>query len=56
VHTPSSEAIGEGMLEIAGKVASMSLAARRRAELEFEMSNWIERHRKTFKNLLELQN
>lgn len=53
VHTPSPEAIGAGMVEIAMKAASMSLAARRRAESEFEISHWIERHRQVFQRLLE---
>ncbi len=56
VHTPSPEAIGAGMVEIAGKAASMGLAARRRAESEFEIAHWIERHRQIFQRLLESQN
>ena len=56
VHTPSPEAIGAGMVEIAGKAVSMSLAARRRAESEFEIVHWIERHRQIFQRLLESRN
>lgn len=56
VHTPSPEAIGAGMVEIAGKAVSMGLAARRRAESEFEIVHWIERHRQIFQRLLESHN
>jgi glycosyltransferase involved in cell wall biosynthesis len=53
VHTPSPEAIGAGMVEIAEKAVPMGLAARRRAESEFEITQWIERHRQIFQYLLE---
>jgi glycosyltransferase involved in cell wall biosynthesis len=56
VHTPSPEAIGAGMVEIAGKAAPMGRAARRRAESEFEITQWIERHRQIFQHLLEPHN
>jgi glycosyltransferase involved in cell wall biosynthesis len=53
VRTPSPDAIGAGMVEIAKKSASMCLAARRRAESQFEIVHWIERHRERFQRLLE---
>lgn len=54
IHIPSSEAIGEGMIEIAKRAVEMGAAGRRRAENEFEITHWIERHRETFQELLEL--
>jgi hypothetical protein len=56
VHTPTPEAIGAGMVEIAGKAVSMGLAARHRAESEFEIVHWIERHRQVFQHLQESHN
>jgi hypothetical protein len=44
------------MVEIASKAESMGLAARRRAESEFEISHWIERHRQVFQGLLVFHN
>jgi hypothetical protein len=52
-HTPSPEAIGEGMVQITSQASKMALAARSRAQAEFEITNWIERHRKVFERLLE---
>jgi glycosyltransferase involved in cell wall biosynthesis len=52
-HTPAAEAIGEGMVQIASQASKMALAARSRAQAEFEITNWIERHRKVFERLLE---
>lgn len=53
VYTPSPEAIGAGMVEIASRAVSMSVAARRRAESKFDIAYWIQRHRQIFQHLLE---
>ncbi|MEK9569983.1 MAG: glycosyltransferase family 4 protein [Paracoccaceae bacterium] len=55
LHTPSPEAIGKGMMEIACQALSMGPAARCRAESKFEIVHWIERHRQIFQHLLESQ-
>ncbi|OGT89667.1 MAG: hypothetical protein A2286_10595 [Gammaproteobacteria bacterium RIFOXYA12_FULL_61_12] len=53
MHTPSPEAIGAGMVEVARLSKAMGLAARRRAEAEFEITHWIDRHREVFRQLLD---
>lgn len=53
MHTPDPEALGEGMLHVARNVRTMGAAARRRAEDEFEITRWIERHSEVFQGLLE---
>ena len=53
VHTPSAEAIGEGMLRIAEKRQALSQAARERALAHFDIKAWIQRHRDVFSELLE---
>jgi glycosyltransferase involved in cell wall biosynthesis len=53
MHTPSPESIGEGMVKIVQDAAKMARAARLRAESEFEINRWIERHRHIFQQLLE---
>ncbi len=53
MHTPSPEAIGAGMVEVARRSQAMGLAARRRAEADFEITRWIDRHREVFQQLLE---
>ena len=52
-HTHVAEAIGEGMVQTASKAGMITLAARSRAQAEFEITNWIKRHRKVFERLLE---
>lgn len=52
VHVPSVEAIGKGMLAVAAGVATMSAAARARAEACFDIRDWIRRHREIFESLL----
>jgi glycosyltransferase involved in cell wall biosynthesis len=52
-RTPDADTIGAGMLAIAENAVAMGLAARRRAESEFEIVHWIDRHRKIFQRLLE---
>lgn len=51
--TPSPEAIGAGMVDVARNARVMGSAARRRAETEFEITRWIARHREVFQQLLE---
>ena len=53
MHIPGPDAIGMGMVEIARHSVEMGLAARYRAEKEFEITNWVERHREIFEKLLE---
>lgn len=50
--TPSPEAIGQGMVEITRNALRMGAAARLRAESQFEITQWIERHRLIFRHLL----
>ena len=52
MHIPSPEAVGAGMVKIAHGSLEMGIAARQRAENEFEITNWIERHREIFQKLL----
>ena len=52
IHIPSSEAVGEGMVKIAHGALEMGISARQRAENEFEITSWIERHREIFQKLL----
>jgi glycosyltransferase involved in cell wall biosynthesis len=54
--TPTPEEIGKGMIEVARGAPAMSAAARQRAEDEFEITRWIERHRQVFRRLLESKN
>ncbi len=54
-HTPSPEVIGGGMVKIAKNSAAMGGAARQRAESEFEITRWIERHCQVFQRLLEFR-
>lgn len=53
IHIPKPEEIGLGMLKIANHSVEMGIAARQRAECEFEIDNWIKRHRDVFQKLLE---
>jgi glycosyltransferase involved in cell wall biosynthesis len=55
VHVPSAETIAEGMLKIAASREVMSQAARERAVRNFDIRNWIERHRAVFTELLEMR-
>ena len=55
LHVPSAEAIGAGMMEVSRQSTAMGLAARRRAEAEFEITRWIDRHREVFRLLLEMR-
>ena len=50
-RTPTPEAIGAGMLEIAAKRAAFSTAARRRAVERFDIAPWVARHRAVFEQL-----
>ena len=52
IHVPSAQAIAEGMISISSNVNEFSLAARERALKEFDIRNWIERHRQVFELLL----
>lgn len=53
MQTPGPEVIGAGMIDIARNAHFMGDAARRRAEAEFEITRWIDRHREVFQQLLE---
>ena len=53
IHIPKPEEIGLGMLKIANHSLEMGISARQRAEFEFEIENWIKRHRDIFQKLLE---
>ncbi len=53
VHVPHATLIAEGMLKIAASREVMSIAARQRAIVNFDIQNWIERHRTIFTELLE---
>ncbi len=53
IHLPSSAAIGDAILALAGRHAELAAAARARAVARFDIRDWIERHRKIFARLLE---
>jgi len=50
---PSTDAIASGMLEIYAKSNKMSVAARLRAENNFEITHWVDRHAQVFQMLLD---
>jgi glycosyltransferase involved in cell wall biosynthesis len=51
-QVPSTSDIADGMLRIAGNVAQMSSAARARAVARFDIRAWLDRHDRTFRQLL----
>lgn len=51
-RAPAPEAVGEGMLRIAGNHTAFAAAARRRAVERFDIAHWIERHRAVFQQLI----
>ncbi len=53
IHTPISEAIGDGMLAVAKAAPAMGIAARARAVAKFDIVPWIDRHAQVFQSLLE---
>ena len=50
---PTAEALGAGMVEIAGRRKAMSQAARARAVDRFDIQPWIQRHCEVFEQLLK---
>lgn len=52
MKTPCAEDIGAGMVEVARNSEAMGQAARSRAEAQFEITYWIDRHRDIFRQLL----
>lgn len=51
-RVPTAEAIGEGMLRVAVNHGTYATAARRRAVERFDITYWIDRHRKVFESLV----
>lgn len=54
-HTPTAEAIGEGMLCIAANHDAYSAMARRRAIERFDIGHWIDRHRAVLQQLVAVR-
>lgn len=53
--SPSAEMIGMGMIAISKDLNAMGIAARTRAEANFNIESWLIRHRNVFDDLLELR-
>lgn len=53
IHVPEATAIGAGMIEVAKNAEAMAAAARARAVAQFDIRDWIARHRAVFASLLE---
>ena len=53
-RVPESEAIGEGMIELAERWEQYKVAARERAVNCFDIKYWLQRHREIFTKLLNL--
>ena len=55
-RVPSAQAVGEGMLRIAGNRQAFAAAARKRAVERFDIAHWLERHRQVFQTLINGEN
>jgi glycosyltransferase involved in cell wall biosynthesis len=53
IHVPDAAAIGAGMVAVADNARAMGAAARARAVAQFDIRDWIARHRAVFAALLE---
>ena len=51
-HWPEPEAIAGAMTTVAANHSIMSVAARKHAVLRFSLTDWVDRHRRTFERLL----